>query len=557
MLNISRTALACVATKWIIALLLTAAALWTVWVAPGWEAFPDNWLPAAAMFLAALVVHLLEKEAWMWLSRRLRIPVFILRILIPVVLTIITTLLTPPELAGYGLVAGVFFALNLALLLLGLLLKDRSRENLVNLAVVAASLFVMLLVAEFLITPIAADAVANARRQAAITAVTAPLDQSDMPDADNQPQTTEANPLGEFIERGPGPEWGELTGWGTNTDTILRWRLEGEYDVLVEYNGLGFRGPEIPYEKPDDVYRILMVGDSFIEAREVDYAETVYAQLGQMLADSRTADGRRIEVFGLGATGWGTLQAYLYYHHEGARFDPDMVIHFFFINDVADNHPAFFYSDRDIDFVVGEDGVQIIRDGVAPEEQTVNPGARWLDALPPVLSDTATIGLIRQVINPPREVVTLAGTLAQVHPQNYIFVHQPEIDGYAEGWRRTQRAYEIWTAEAESNGAELMVLAIDISLERITELATYFSEEQDGWLWDVDLPYKRLAETLDPLGVPLVLTREYYAAFAETLGERPYDALFIPGDGHWNADGHRATAQLLADTLREIGITQE
>jgi hypothetical protein len=28
------------------------------------------------------------------------------------------------------------------------------------------------------------------------------------------------------------------------------------------------------------------------------------------------------KVFGVGATGWGTLQRYLYYIHEGYRFSP-------------------------------------------------------------------------------------------------------------------------------------------------------------------------------------------------------------------------------------------
>jgi hypothetical protein len=303
----------------------------------------------------------------------------------------------------------------------------------------------------------------------------------------------------------------------------------------------------------------LIVGDSFVEAREVTYSDTFYAQLNQMLADERTADGRRIQVFGVGAVGWGTLQAYLYYHHEGYRFTPDLVIHAFFINDVTDNYPEQFYPDRDIDFAVSdeEDRVELLTGAVAAESTQIRAGVRWLDALPGFLAETSTATLLRRIIDPPREMVTLAGNLGQWHPQNFIFARLPEIEGYDEAWRRTRRAYEIWAAEARANHSDFMVLAIDYPEEKVSELAaTFFSGEEQTWVWDADLPYTRLAQILDPINVPLILTREPYAEYAHSLGLRPYDALYYLEDGHWNPTGHRVTAQVIAGALRARGILE-
>jgi hypothetical protein len=164
--------------------------------------------------------------------------------------------------------------------------------------------------------------------------------------------------------------------------------------------------------------------------------------------------------------------------------------------------------------------------------------------------------LVRLWADPPRLIAGIQGNLQDAHPQTYIFVSEPEIEGYAEAWYRTQRAYEIWAKDIAGNDAALWVLAVDFSPEMVALLSTFHPEETEGWVWDADLPYERLATILDPLGVPLILTRDAYAAYAESTGEPAYPAVFIPEDGHWNAAGHRVSAELLADTLRARDIVQ-
>ncbi len=515
------------ALKWVLTLILGGGVLWSVHVLAD----------VAAGWLLVLVSLAVTVRPWGWI-----------RVILPLVLVVLALLLLP------GLTAGFVIVLNILLLAVDAVLRKRDWSGFANVGITLVTLALLLLVIE-IAAPGVTESIAEAQRQSAIEQAreeAAPPLAAEAVTGETVQPVSASPPQAEFIERGPGPAWGELTGWGTNTDTVMRYWMDGVYDVELTYNSLGFRGPEIAYEKPDDVYRIMLVGDSFIEAREVAYADTVYAQLGDLLAE--TADGKRIEVFGVGAVGWGTLQAYLYYHHEGYRFDPDLVVHFFVINDVADNYPAQFYPDREIDFVVDESSVQVVRESTAVVVETERSDwGRWLDALP----QTNTTALLRQVFDPPRERVTLSGNLANLHPQGYIFVREPSIDGYPEAWRRTARAYEIWTEEVRASGSELMVVAVDISVERITEISTYYFEEQDGWVWDVDLPYTRLSEILDPLSVELVNTRAHYAAYAASVELRPYDALFYVEDGHWNPNGHRVTAELLADELRRMGIVAD
>ena len=553
------TAYLVIAVRWALSIALCGAALWVIRVAPDWLPYPQQLTTVQVLCLLALAVGLLEQETWQRMAALTRLPSIALRLLIPTLLIALAVALTPAALTGRAFVVLTFALFNLLLLALSLLLKDRRRAGLVNLAISLVSLLLTLFVIE-LLAPTVTQAVASIQRQAALNnaraAATSPLNADQIAPQQTTAPPTGASPQTEVLHQGGGPAWGEQTGWGTNTDTVLRYWMDGVYDNEIEYNNLGFRGAEIPYEKPDDVYRVMLVGDSFIEAREVAYEDTVYARLSELLAGAQTPDGKRIEVFGVGATGWGTLQAYLYYHVEGYRFAPDLIVHFFVINDVADNHPQQFYQDRGIDFVVTEDAVQLLRDGIAPEIAPVNPGERLLDALPAPLAQSSTAALLRRLVAPSREAITLAGNLGGAHPQNYIFVREPDVEGYPEGWRRTEQAYEIWAREAQANGAQLMVVAVDISVERITEISTYYPDEQDNWVWDVDLPYTRLGEILTPLDVPLLLTREPYAAYARSVDQHPFEALFYPQDGHWNPTGHRVTAELIASYLHDTGLVE-
>lgn len=539
---------------WGSALLLTLLTGWALSVAVDWTPYTAPWTLLQGLLVVGLVLSLLN---WNRIAERSAIAAPVLRLLWVPLICVAAALIIPQDAAGLIAALLLVFIWMFLLALLGLLLQERSRSGLLNLLVVVASVGIMLLLIEVFVAAPLTETLKTAQREAAkaraVESAAAPLDEVEGAAQNVQPATA----LTEFVgQPGPGPAWGELTGWGTNTNTVVHSWMDGVYDVQVEYNSLGFRGPEIPYEKPEDVYRILLVGDSYIEALQVDYADTLYAQLGALLKDVHTSDGKRIEVFGVGATGWGTLQAYLYYHHEGYKFAPDLIVHFFVMNDVADNNPAQFYDYRDLDFKITGDQVEVVHGAASTVEVHEAPGKRLLDALPPFLQNTHSVNLIRQLFDPPRLVVGLGGALQGVHPQNYIYVSYPEIAGYPEGWRRTQRAYEIWANEARANAAQLMVVQVDISEEKITELSTYFRDVTADWIWDMDLPTKRLEAILTPLSVPLILTRAYYETYAQALGQRPFDALFFPQDWHWNATGHRVTAQLLAETLCSQGIIE-
>lgn len=523
---------------------------YTLWYAVDWRTAPYQ-REIALGALALFAVWLMTYQAPLPLLKRFTHSAWLaLVILIACVLTL--TLIVAERQGGGFTFAVLAFVMGM-ILGVAWLVRHPTRESLINLTISTLAIMMSLAFLNALAPRLTASVVAI-RQQKLIQSAAPPLDAATLAHSAQSPNLATGSPQMEVLVEGNGAFWGELTGWGTLTNARLRYRLEGVYDSLVEYNALGFRGEALPYEKPDDVFRIMLTGDSFIEAREVGYADTVYAQLNQLVANDTRADGKRVEVFGVGATGWGTLQRYLYYIHEGYRFSPDVVIDLFIINDVADNNPPVFYPSRALDFIVTDTQVQLIREGVAVLEPSFDAPKRWFAYLPDWLKQNALVGFLQEMLAPEARPITLNADQTRLHPQTYIYVASPEIEGYPEGWRRTAQVYALWNARLKADGGQLMVLNVDISAERITELSTYFPDQQQGWVWDINLPTQRLTDILTPLGIPLINTRQPYKEYADALGKRPFDALFYVEDGHWNPQGHALSAEIIHEALYQNGI---
>jgi hypothetical protein len=450
-------------------------------------------------------------------------------------------------LIGDSFLSSAYAIYHLLLFFASWMLRDGTKASLANFSLSLLSIALSLAIIEFAAPSLQAWVIAQ--QQAANQAASAVPSWASIA-LEPQEHVPAGSPITEVLEEGAGPHWGPLTGWGTRTNARVHRYLPNDFDVMLTYNSVGLRGGEIPYQKPEDIFRILMIGDSYIEAREVNDDETVYAQLNRLLADFRTPDGRRIEVIGAGATGWGTAQSYLYYHVEGYRFSPDVVMNVFIINDVVDNYPALFYPERRIDFVV-DDAVTIISS--SESQPKTQPMVLWLNALPEFLQTSRSVQLLRQVFFPPFTPLTVISNVPQSHPQDYIFLRQPTMEGYPEAWERSERIFQLWDAETEANGAQLAVMQVDIGVSYLRGVVDRHIDKAD-WLWDMDLPTSQLEAILNPLDVPLIGTRDYYENYANEQGLLVHDALFLPTDGHWNPTGHLVTAQCLVAWFVEQGI---
>jgi len=99
----------------------------------------------------------------------------------------------------------------------------------------------------------------------------------------------------------------------------------------VKINSAGFRDDEYSLDKPEGTYRIVALGDSITFGMKFPIEDRFTERLEEHLR----ADGRAAEVLNLGVAGYDTLQEVLFLEKTGVRFDPDLVVVAFCINDVG------------------------------------------------------------------------------------------------------------------------------------------------------------------------------------------------------------------------------
>ena len=109
-----------------------------------------------------------------------------------------------------------------------------------------------------------------------------------------------------------------------------------EYICRFQLNSLGFRDEERSVYKPDGVYRIIGLGDSYSWGACVERDETFLERLEVIFNEN--SNNTKYEVFNWGVSAWGTAQQLLLLEREALDYKPDLIILQYFLgNDLEEN----------------------------------------------------------------------------------------------------------------------------------------------------------------------------------------------------------------------------
>ncbi len=123
-------------------------------------------------------------------------------------------------------------------------------------------------------------------------------------------------------------------GWSLRPDAETIFVTRNDRPIEVETNALGLRDDEHTYKKPPGTFRVLILGDSFAEAKDVELDQSFPYLIEQCL--NRRVD-LQIEVINGGVSGYGPAEEYLFYISEGIKYDPDLVLLVTYVgNDFSD-----------------------------------------------------------------------------------------------------------------------------------------------------------------------------------------------------------------------------
>jgi hypothetical protein len=341
------------------------------------------------------------------------------------------------------------------------------------------------------------------------------------------------------------------------------------YRARVSINGHGWRGREVPLAKPAGVYRIVVLGDSFMAGLQVENERVFAHVLERRLND--LSQTRTIEVINLGVPSWGTDQEYLALREYGLQFSPDLVLLAFYgQNDIADNHPALASAKSSYPKPVFN-----LEHGQLVEVPFRDPTPRW-------------IAVARQLAAPLRLYPLVRDTLLDIpltHRALYRFgivgvVPQPDRqhrDDQAAGswnwpgrWKRQIGAYELdeWDLrnEAWAITERLIERARDATekanakfllLDLASPLGVMPRSLREALLADIpsneldpDRPSRLLEELAARNGIDHVsLVAPFRARIRDS--EAAFEKYYLPCDGHWTAAGHDLAAEFAAGEIAE------
>ena len=336
-------------------------------------------------------------------------------------------------------------------------------------------------------------------------------------------------------------------GWWTQEDH--------EFAVSIRINSQRRRDVERDAAKPAGVFRILVLGDSFIEALQVPLEETFSRRLE---ADLEAVMGKgAVQVSSMGVSGYGTPSQTLYYEQAGRELDPDLVLLAFYPgNDVRNSSPTLEPLLRP---VYGDDGalervVTLGRDNATAE---ANRGILWnlqayqyarkilLTKQPRLAGLLADVGLLKQ------EAVREAATDGGV-PVDYGVYDANLSAEWEDAWRHTTRLLARLELDVESDGARLAVMIVTArdhicpkAWARVLEANPAMRERE----WDLEAPELRVVRWCKEHAIPCIRLSPVFAEQAEQ-GE----SLHFMYDGHWNPKGHALAARTVAASLEQAGL---
>jgi hypothetical protein len=333
----------------------------------------------------------------------------------------------------------------------------------------------------------------------------------------------------------------EHTDYRNRANARERTHWRGVFDYRWTTNSRGFRGGrEYAVPKPAGVRRVLLLGDSFTFGLGVNDDQTYAALIERKLGGA--CGGSPLEVINAGVSAFSTSQEVVLLEREGLALDPELVIVGYFVNDADDNlnHGVHDLAGDTLTVRPSKARPHVYR---AKRIANAIPGYSWLTRHSVLLNWLRQLYFSYRPQDLYNNAAAPADLTAPAGAPGSIAVHgdpaaAAETD--ARKWRLMERLYARIDSLTRARGARLLVALIP----HIRELQANY----DGAPDDAE-NIARMRRICSTLALHCVDLSEWLAR------ERPAqsaDSFFIPRDGHLAAIGHAAVAEALHPAVARL-----
>lgn len=281
----------------------------------------------------------------------------------------------------------------------------------------------------------------------------------------------------------------------------------------VRINWYGIPGKYYPHEKAPGVFRILVIGNSFVEAEQVPISDTFSQRLEREL--NARSSSTKFEVVSIGFASHGTYANALYLHKLGWSFAPDVVVDLYIGGDYEKSAPGGTFSPI------------ITADGLAD----LNPPAKVVSPLKRT---------VRNILRNSRLFIKLneRWVMANLEARSW-FRAAPTVNveagitsaELAELWTQEGRSFQAMQADAASRHVPLLV----VSWMRSDNVMNVSAGEQVRQLQAISNKYG-------------ISYQDLTASVSAQAASAKTPSVFTCDD-HWNREGHARFAQSLREVL--------
>jgi lysophospholipase L1-like esterase len=339
-----------------------------------------------------------------------------------------------------------------------------------------------------------------------------------------------------------------VVGWRNTPGCTFHFNKENDHPVPVKFNNYGYRDKDWSLKKPNDTYRIAVLGDSFVEALQVEMEHNFISMTEQRLNKRHDIN---VELMNFGRSGFTQIEELLVLRNEVIQFSPDMVVIFFLpTNDLQE-----ISKKTDINFLrpyyqISENG-KLILDTSFTETRTFK-----IKSFVNVFKQhSALISLLAKRYNAYKQAKQISKAKAKRVPKDRpTGTLSKKLDGYLTlcssnpnetylgNYQLSKVLIKNMARFTHEKGVRFMLVTIDIPayMPEVEKQYTSIDSTFDSNFFEDNLNNFATSLNIEYLGLQRIF-KQYY----ENTG--------VPLHwSHWNYEGHKVVANALADKMEPI-----
>jgi len=303
-----------------------------------------------------------------------------------------------------------------------------------------------------------------------------------------------------------------------------------KFNTYAQFNSYGMRGRNYTLNKNNDVFRVLLLGDSYMEALQVDYEDS-FTNLFELALENNLK--KNVEVINAAVSGWGTAEQLYYLKHYGYKFKPDLVLIAMTLhNDIFDNlRENYYYIDN-----------KILKEKQIDEIPTLEYYLlHWKGYL---ASHLHIVQLYRKIKH--KSLIRTSGNKLDRHLLDLISKDNSKELVYGIELTK-QLIYSLDRYNNEILHANTAIVLIPLSIQLYNNKLTNFLNTYNYTLTDIQITksQENLKSIGDELNIHIIDLLPPMKSWINTTKQN----IIVPNDGHWNEKGHKIAANHVVKEL--------